>query len=65
MERYVCLILLSCQATQVVDNLVDKIDELRESIRVSKFLIGYVPYLPHASVECYLDNYKSFKENNE
>ncbi|GLJ47292.1 hypothetical protein SUGI_0998660 [Cryptomeria japonica] len=42
LERYMYLILQSSQETQTIQNLVDKMDGLRESLRVSKFWIEHV-----------------------
>lgn len=64
MERYMYLILQSYQANQVMDNLVDEMEELRESIKVSKFWIRYVLDPPLFSIEFYLERYQSFKRKN-
>lgn len=65
MERYMYLVLQSYQVTQVVDNLVDKMDELRENLKVSKFPIENVLDPPQAFVECYMGNYQSCKKNKK
>lgn len=65
MERYVYLIFQSYQVTQVVDNLVDKMEEMMENIKFSKFRIEYIPNPPQSSLECYLVNYMSFKKMNK
>lgn len=49
----------------MVDNLVDKMAELRENIRVSKFQIQHVADPPQAPIDCYLGNYYSYKKGKK
>ncbi|GLJ24315.1 hypothetical protein SUGI_0463890 [Cryptomeria japonica] len=49
LEIYMYLILQSYQATQTMDSLVDKLEELKESLRVAKFCIEYLLLLGELS----------------
>lgn len=62
-SRYMYIIFQSYQATQLVDSLVDKVEEVREALRVEKFCIEYILDPPFNSIECYISNYHSYKKS--
>lgn len=59
------MILKSHQATQLVDNLVDKVEEVKEALRVAKFCIEYIPDPPFTSIECYISNHHSYRKSKK
>lgn len=62
MDMHMYLVLQFYQAMQTVDEIVDKLEEVREILRVSKFWIEYLSDPPSASVDYYMRNYRNYRK---
>lgn len=62
MNRYMYLI-FQCQGAEVImDDMVSRLENVKEILRVSKFRIQYIADLPAASMDCFIINYQNYKK---
>lgn len=63
MDRYMYVV-FQCQGAEVMmDDMVSRLENVKEILRVSKFRIQYIADPPASSMECLLTNYQNYKKN--
>lgn len=47
----------------MMDEMVSRLESTKEVLRVSRFRMEYIADPPAASMECFIGNYRNYKQN--
>lgn len=62
MNRYMYVIFQCQEVETIMDQMVNKVESIKEILGVSKFRISYIVDPPTASLDCFINNYQNYKK---